>query len=162
MKRPLADLWRDFRSNITKGVDRVFKVGKLPPCQLYKSFHKVDLSTGDISYRPILVYNQIKLRLISFPTQSLRWVRKFAQWFVSFFSYHLEDNGNAQPAQRDIHKILFQLSHTGAIYYISPISLRETADTNKDDPGRMSSLKSSHFDVRVGGGGNLSMGGKLM
>ena len=34
MKRPLVDLWKDFRSNITKGVDRVFKVGKvgkLPP-----------------------------------------------------------------------------------------------------------------------------------
>ena len=27
-------------------------------------------------------------------------------------------------------------------------------------PGRMSSLKSSHFDARMGG--NLSMGGKLM
>ena len=31
---------------------------------------------------------------------------------------------------------------------------------NAVNPGRMSSLKSSHFDVRVGG--NLSMGGKLM
>ena len=30
--------------------------------------------------------------------------------------------------------------------------------TRNGCPGRMSSLKSSHFDVRVGGGGNLSMG----
>ena len=55
-KSPLADLCKDFRSNITKEVDRVFKVRKLPPCRIYKFFHEVDLSTGvDIQLISVII-----------------------------------------------------------------------------------------------------------